>query len=91
MSKVGSHREPFIGIVSGIGQHYMAIFCILMFLLRIQDMKFFDILHLPASGLYLHGINIIKILMTCVMGIIISKTIFNINKIKNKQRIYLII
>lgn len=61
--------------LSVVGQHSMTIFCIQMFLLRIQNKMFFDILHLPALGLYLHGINIVKILLTCVIGIIISKTL----------------
>lgn len=75
-----SYAGRFLSIV---GQHSMTIFCIQMFLLRMQNKVFFDILHLPASGLYLHGINIVKILLACVIGIFISKAIDRCKQIIN--------
>lgn len=32
-------------------------------------------LNLPVDGLWLHGINIVKIILTCVIGILISKAV----------------
>jgi fucose 4-O-acetylase-like acetyltransferase len=75
MMWLSKHLEgkPLSGLLADIGRHTLVIFCLQIFIFHQINRWVYGMLHLPATGAWLYGVSIVKVIVASIICMYISK------------------